>query len=337
MCGVAVGDLRSAAGLLAMMAQPGIGPGTALALAQHFESLEELAASSPAERRRAAGGRGEQLDPAVLVRSTGDGSIDGTVGYFDAAFPPRLRNIPSPPAVLWVRGTLPDPDAPAVAVVGTRQPTAWGIRTAERSVEALEGTRSVVVSGLALGIDGVAHRRALAVGLPTVAVLGSGVDAPTPREHQSLAEAILEAGGAVIAEVPPGTAPSAQTLVARNRLQSGLSDAVVVAQCGLGSGTLHTARFSLLQGRRLIVPRPTGAHAGESQSQGNLALIDGANPTHIKASKADAVRLAERERFADASPSDGDELDRVVRGVAGDRERRSVVDGLGPEQLMFGE
>lgn len=336
MCGVAVGDLRSAAGLLAMMAQPGIGPGTALALAQHFESLEELAASSPAERRRAAGGRGERLDPAVLG-STGDGSIDGTVGYFDAAFPPRLRNIPSPPAVLWVRGTLPDPDAPAVAVVGTRQPTAWGIRTAERSVEALEGTRSVVVSGLALGIDGVAHRRALTVGLPTVAVLGSGVDAPTPREHQSLADAILEAGGAVIAEVPPGTAPSAQTLVARNRLQSGLSDAVVIAQCGLGSGTLHTARFALLQGRRLIVPRPIGAHAGESQSQGNLALIDGANPTHIKASKADAVRLAERERFADASPSDGDELNRVVRGVAGDRERRSVVDGLGPEQLMFGE
>lgn len=331
-----MGDLRTAGGLLSIMAQPGIGPGTALALAEHFETFDRLTASSPAERRKVAGARGEHLDPSVLVRPDDHGHLDGVVGYFDASFPPRLKNIPSPPAVLWVRGTLPDPTAPAIAVVGTREPTAWGIRTAERSVEALEGTNAVIVSGLALGIDGVAHRRALASGLSTVAILGSGVDSPTPRDHRRLADEILEAGGALVAEVPPGTSPSARTLVARNRLQSGMSDAVVVAQCGLGSGTLHTARFSLLQRRRLIVPRPTGAHADESQSAGNLALIESADPTHIKASKSEAERLSERSAFADAAPSDGEELDRVMREAASRNATQSSTDGQESEQLTFG-
>lgn len=331
-----MGDLRTAGGLLSIMTQPGIGPGTALALAEHFKTFDQLTASSPSDRRKVAGARGEHLDPSVLARPHDEGYLDGVVGYFDAPFPPRLRNIPSPPAVLWVRGNLPDPAAPAIAVVGTREPTAWGIRTAERSVEALEGTGAVIVSGLALGIDGVAHRRALASGLSTVAVLGSGVDSPTPREHRRLADEILEAGGALVAEVPPGTSPSARTLVARNRLQSGMSDAVVVAQCGLGSGTLHTARFSLLQRRRLIVPRPTGAQAREVQCAGNLALIEGADPAHIKASKSEAERLSGRNAFADDSPSDGEALDRVMRDAASREATQTSTDGPEPEQLTFG-
>ena len=308
-----MGDLRTAAGLLSIMAQPGIGPGTALALAEHFETFDQLTASSPAERRKVAGARGEQLDPSSMVRPPGCGNLEGVVGFYDASFPPRLKDIPSPPAVLWVRGSLPDPAAPAIAVVGTREPTAWGIRIAERSVEALEGTNAVIVSGLALGIDGVAHRRALKVGLQTVAILGSGVDAPTPREHLRLADEILEAGGALISEVQLGTKPSAQTLVSRNRLQSGMADAVVVAQCGLGSGTLHTARFCLLQRRKLIVPEPTGSFADEVQSAGNLALVHGSDPDAIKASQSDAKRLSTRERHADSAPKDAASLISAVQ------------------------
>lgn len=318
------------------MAQSGIGPGTAIALAERFPTAQDLLQSSSAQRREAAGSRVDRLDLSALERSLADAATDGVVGFFDADFPARLRTIPSPPAVLWVRGTLPHDVAPAVAVVGTREPTAWGIRTAERSVEALAGTGAVIVSGLARGIDGVAHRRALAVGLQTVSILGSGVDAPTPKEHRQLAEQILDAGGALISEEPPGTTPSARTLVARNRLQSGMSDAVVVAQCGLGSGTLHTARFAMLQRRKLIVPEPTGSHAEEAQSLGNVALITGADPQVVKASKAESIRLGGRERFADAAPRDGNELDRAMRDAIRDRISETNDVGRASEQLTFG-
>ncbi len=319
------------------MRQPGCGPGTAIALAERFGTLDALVGSSPADRRAAAGSRGEYLDLAALDATRIDTGMDDAVGYFDATFPARLRTIASPPAVLWVRGTLPDNDAPAIAVVGTRDPTAWGVRTAEGTVEALEGTKSIIVSGLARGVDGIAHRRALSIGLLTTAILGSGVDTPTPREHVKLADEIIAAGGAVLAEVPPGTSPSAHTLVARNRLQAGMSDAVVVAQCGLGSGTLHTARFAMLQGRVLIVPEPTGAFADESQSAGNLALIMGTDPATVKASPSDAKRLAERTRFADFSPRDISELRAAMLNFSAHESQSSDARDVTITQLSLEE
>jgi DNA processing protein len=326
-----VGDLRTAPGLLALMAMPGIGAGSAIALAEAFPTLEALRGSSPAERRKAAGTRGAELDPDRVRIDQPE--QEGTLSYFDATFPGRLRHIPSPPAVLWVRGNLPNPEAPAIAVVGTREPTAWGVRTAERSVEALQGTDAVIVSGLALGVDGVAHRRALDVGLPTVAVLGSGVDVPTPAAHRDLARQILHDGGALVSEVPLGTTPSARTLVARNRLQSGFADAVVVAQCGLGSGTLHTARFCLLQGRILIVPEPTGAFASEPQCGGNIALVHTNDAGVIKASPAEAKRLASRSRHADRAPIDAGELESVLQQIVHRRDQPKSPEGSVTEQL----
>lgn len=330
-----MGNLRSAGGLLELMRQPGIGPGTALSLAKHFSTVEALAASSPSERRAIAGSRGADVDVTRVDAACDEADASGIVSYFEDAFPERLRGIPSPPAVLWVRGTLPNPEGSAVAVVGTRGPTSWGVRVAEGSVEALEGTGAVIVSGLARGVDGLAHRRALSIGLNTVAILGSGVDAPTPREHVELAEQILAAGGALIAEVPPGTAPSARTLVARNRLQAGMSDAVVVAQCGLDSGTLHTARFAMLQGRALIVPEPTGAFINETESAGNLALIRGTDPATVKASPSDAKRLAERERFADFTPRDTAQLQTVMRDFALRGQRSTATTASASAQLRF--
>ena len=330
-----MGNLRSAGGMLELMRQPGIGPGTALALAENFPTVGALAASSPAARRAVAGSRGADIDVTLVDSERAAAEDSGILGYYDDEFPARLRRITSPPAVLWVRGTLPDPDVPAVAVVGTRGPTSWGVRVAEGAVEALEGTGTVIVSGLARGVDGIAHRRALSVGLRTVAILGSGVDAPTPREHVKLSEEILAAGGALIAEVPPGTSPSARTLVARNRLQAGMSDAVVVAQCGLDSGTLHTARFAMLQGRALIVPEPTGAFADEPESAGNIALIRGTDPTTVKASPSDAKRLAGRKRFADFSPRKTEELQMVMQDLFGKKRPFPVTDDTAVTQLRF--
>lgn len=327
-------ELRTAPGLIALMALPEIGASSAIALAEAFPTLEALLGSSPAERRKAAGARGAELDPYQVRIDQPE--LEGTVSYFDATFPGRLRHIPSPPAVLWFRGLLPPDEEPALAVVGTRKPTQWGVLVAQNAVECVGSGGAAVISGLALGIDGTAHARAVGRGTPTFAVLGGGVDSPTPREHRAIAEEILEQGGGLIAEVPPGTKPSARTLVARNRLQAGLSDAVVVAQCGLGSGTLHTARFALLQGRTLIVPEPQGAYADEAQSQGNLALIHGADRAVIKATPAEARRIGPRERFADYAPVDGKALEAAVATIF-----RPVYTGVGepvaPSQLQLGD
>ena len=310
---VEMAELRTATGLLALMAMPGIGAGSAIALAQVFPNLEALCESSPAERRMAAGTRGAELNPNEV--RINEHEREGMVSFFDPTFPARLRHIPSPPAVLWFRGSLPADEQPALAVVGTREPTQWGVLVAQNAVDSVEHTGAAVISGLALGIDGTAHARAIGRGVPTFAVLGGGVDSPTPREHRALAEEILDQGGGLIAEVPPGTKPSARTLVARNRLQAGLSDAIVVAQCGLGSGTLHTARFALLQGRILIVPEPKGSYALEVQSQGNLALLRGADRAVIKATPAEARRIGPRERFADDAPADGKELEVAIAAI----------------------
>lgn len=293
---------------------PGVGPNTAIALAERYPTLDQLRDSSPAQRRKVSGSRGANLDvDAIRIH---DFDTGGVVGFFDATFPERLKHIPSPPAVLWFRGALPPNEDPALAVVGTREPTQWGVLVAQNAVESA-GAGVSIISGLALGIDGTAHARALRVGTPTFAVLGGGVDSPTPKEHLGLAAEILEQGGGLIAEVPPGTKPSARTLVARNRLQAGLSDAVVVAQCGLGSGTMHTARFALLQGRPLIVPEPTDTYAGQSQSQGNLALIKGNDRGAIKASPAEARRIGSRKVFADYAPTDGKSLAAAVATIYG--------------------
>ena len=166
-------------------------------------------------------------------------------------YPDRLASIDSAPKVLWLLGS-PPPER-AVAIVGTRRPTAFGLWWAGLVAEAAVRAGFGVVSGLAPGVDTVAHRAALAAGGRTWAVLGSGVDVPTPPANAGLAREIATSGGGLLAEVPPGTPGSTRRRVARDRIQSGLSCAVVVCQCETSSGTMHTARFAVLQGRVLAV------------------------------------------------------------------------------------
>ena len=172
----------------------------------------------------------------------------------DPDYPRRLQSIELPPHVLYVRG---DPAAltarHAVAIVGTRRPTEAGRLTASRLGAAIARAGAVVVSGLAVGIDGAAHAAVVQEGGATVAVLGGGHDHLFPTAHRRLSAAIVASGGAVVSEFPPRTEPLPGLFPRRNRIISGLSDATVVVEAGASSGALITATWALEQGRECFL------------------------------------------------------------------------------------
>jgi DNA processing protein len=192
--------------------------------------------------------------PLRLLRAT-----DVTIMTLDdPLYPARLRAIELPPPVLFVRGRVEALAAPrTVAIVGTRRPTERGRLTAARIAGAVGDAGAVVVSGLAVGIDGAAHAAAVHEGRPTIAVLGSGHRHLFPRAHARLEERILATGGVVISEFWPDIEASKYTFPRRNRLISGLSSATIVVEAGLRSGALITAKWALEQGRDcFFVPGP---------------------------------------------------------------------------------
>jgi len=196
-----------------------------------------------------------------------------------------------------------------VAIVGTRGPSRFGRSVAHEAARSAAASGLAVVSGLAAGIDTVAHKSALSAGGHTWAVIGSGVDAPTPFSNAVLAEEIVASGGGVIAEVPPGTPVRPRQLVARDRIQSGLSLAVLICECEIGSGAMHTARFAVVQGRLLAVARPKSAETAAACS-GNLALIDpgGCDPALVWATGAAAELVRSRRPMADVVIADRGDL-----------------------------
>lgn len=308
-----VGDLFTPSGLIRLQQLPGVGPKRAIELARRFREWELLVDASDAELRDAIGVAGSNIRSAVgLVRAV-DPLPNGVraIGFFDSDWPDWLDNIPNAPAVLFVRGSLPD--GSALAIVGTRAPTQFGRLVVEKVVERAAVHGVGVVSGLALGIDAAAHEAALRLGTTTWAILGGGVDIPTPRQHANLADQILEAGGGLISEQPPGTEPNAQRLATRNRLQSAAAKAVVVAQCGIPSGTLHTARFALEQNRLLVVPRPRAPWDAEPESAGNMALTDvaGCNPAVLNASGSLAKRISGRRPVADLILHEATDIEQI--------------------------
>jgi DNA processing protein len=167
----------------------------------------------------------------------------------DPAYPPALRTIDDRPPVVFVRGALDA--APAVAVIGSRRATAYGLAAAARLAADLTSAGVTIVSGLARGIDGAAHQAALDAGGRTIAVLGCGADVIYPREHGALAEAIVGAG-ALVTEFAPGTPPMRGHFPRRNRIISGLSAGVVVVEGTEDSGALVTVDYALGQGREVF-------------------------------------------------------------------------------------
>jgi DNA processing protein len=174
----------------------------------------------------------------------------------DPGFPERLKQIPYPPPFLYIRGTLSEADAFAVALVGTRTPSYYGLKTCRRLAGALAARGWTVVSGLARGIDTAAHQGALENSGRTLAVLGCGLDIVYPPENRALYEKI-PAQGALISEFPLGTPPEAKNFPIRNRIISGLALGVVVVEAGERSGTTITVHAALEQGREVFaVPGP---------------------------------------------------------------------------------
>jgi DNA processing protein len=213
----------------------------------------------------------DHLGPAAETLETVRRLELAVVTLDDPGYPVRLRQVDMPPPLLFVKGSVAALSAPsAVAVVGTRWPTDRGRQTAAWIGSGLARAGAVVVSGLAVGIDGAAHAAVVGESLPTVAVLGGGHARLFPRAHERLADEILAAGGAVVAELPPDTPATRGTFPRRNRLISGLTDATVVVEAGVRSGALITAGWALEQGREcFIVPGPIDAAA----SAGCLAFL----------------------------------------------------------------
>lgn len=197
------------------------------------------------------------------------------VTLLDAEYPPLLRQIDNPPAVLYVRGNHHIDTTRTLAVVGTRRASRYGTMTATKLSRELAKRGIVIVSGLAVGIDTAAHRAALAAG-STIAVLGSGLPHIYPTINERLSNEISENGGSIVSEYPLDAAPARWTFPQRNRIIAGLSRGVLVVEAPQRSGALITARLALEQGREVFaVP----GNITSSASAGPNALIkDGATP-----------------------------------------------------------
>ena len=193
----------------------------------------------------------------------------------DPAYPKYLAQIPQAPPVLYLVGELKPEDDLSFAIVGTRNVTAYGRQVTKDTAQCLATSGVTIVSGLARGVDAIAHQAALDAGGRTIAVLGSGVDVIYPPEHRKLAEAISR-NGAILSDYPPGTKPDGINFPPRNRIISGLSRGVLVVEAGERSGALITAKFSVEQGREVFAV-PGSVLAAMSRGTNNL-ISQGASP-----------------------------------------------------------
>ena len=187
-----------------------------------------------------------------------------------------ILSIAKSPKILHVMGTLPDKRIPTVAIVGTRKPTSYGKEVTHQLSYDLAKRGIVIISGLALGVDGIAHRAALEADGKTIAVLGNGLPRIYPATHKSLAEDIVKHGGAIISEYEPDTEAYPHQFLERNRIVSGLADAIIITEAAARSGTLNTAAHALEQGKQVfVVP---GNITSPMSSGCNALLKQGATP-----------------------------------------------------------
>ncbi len=267
---------------LALRRVHGAGPRTCRLLLERFGSAEQI--FKAAEEEIIAAGVGRNVARAItgfnefapLEKELCELPRLGArlVRWTDANYPPNLKQIADPPPYLIARGLLEPNDAACVAVVGARAASEAGLRMAQRLGFELAAHGFVVVSGLARGIDGAAHRGALEAGGRTVAVLGCGIDVAYPPEHRGLADTIIERRGAILSELPLGSAPLPENFPSRNRILSGLSLGVVIVEAAERSGSLITARMALEQNRQVFAV-PGSPLSGKTRGSNRL-LKDGA-------------------------------------------------------------
>lgn len=238
---------------------PGIGRAKFSKLEGYFGDLEKAWNAGSAELR-SAGLDTKSVETILAKRSqiSLDAELERLERYKikvltwnDPAYPPKLREIYDVPPVLYVRGTLAPEDEWSVAVVGTRRATVYGREVTQRIVSDLARSKITIVSGLARGVDSVAHRAALEAGGRTIAVFACGLDMVYPADNLKLAQLIME-HGALVSDYPLGTKPKAENFPRRNRIMSGLSLGVLVVEAGESSGALITANLGLEQNREVF-------------------------------------------------------------------------------------
>jgi len=327
----------SAEELLSLTLTGGVGPILAARLLAAFHTVEALRSASPARLERVRGiGPARARTIAKALRTAPQRAAEEVrwarelgarlIGIHDDDYPPLLRTIPDPPPVLYVVGPL-DPAAAdhySVAIVGSRSCTAYGIEQAERFAGVLARSGLTVVSGGARGIDTAAHRGAARAGGRTIVVLGCGLAHRYPLDNVELFDRLVADGvGAIVSELPLGTAPDAKNFPARNRLISGLSLGVVVIEAARGSGALITAQAAAEDHGRevLVVPGRVDSPA----SEGSLGLLRMGGAA-IATSPADVIETLE---------GGGWHLHRGTHGVRfGSVARAGAREGLFKEQTV---
>lgn len=281
--GLTPADARERLAFIALALTPGLGGRRLAALLSRFGSAAAALAAArssvvPADRfeesaldllSQASLRAAEEL----LVRTAAKGITIVTPA--DDGFPARLRSIPDPPAMLFLRGRLGLVEGPAVAIIGSRDHTGYGRDVAHLLSVAAAKAGICVVSGMARGLDAVAHEAALEVGGATIGVLGNGIGVVYPAANRALYQEV-ESHGLLLTEHPPGEKPTAGAFPRRNRLISGLADVLVVVEAAKGSGTMLTVAAALEQGREVMsVPGPITSPTSAGTNQ---LLRDGADP-----------------------------------------------------------
>lgn len=309
----------------------------ALSLAEHMSRVDftaRLRGGDPSLQERAR----PLLDQAREVRTLAASLGIEAVAWNDERYPSRLLTIPDCPPLLWFRGVLDALDAPTAAIVGARSASVASVEVAERLAADLTARGVTVVSGLARGVDGAAHRGAVRTGR-TVAVMASGADRVYPPEHLELARDIARRG-LVLSEYAPRTAPLPFRFPRRNRVISGLSDAVIVVEASEKSGSLITAACALEQGREVMaVP---GSVLGGRNRGGHALIRDGAKIVESADDIVGELRHLPAWNRLDALAVTGDAptayghpvLGHMAAGQAYPLDRLAAVSGLAGPALM---
>jgi len=262
---------------------PGIRLKEKILLLDAFDSEEDLYVQSKNDIEKIIRRELKQFWDISEIRERA-GSIDTTcrmrsmkwVSLTDPDYPPLLREMYDPPCVIYYRGCLPNPEKSLLGMVGTRRPSQEASEQAYKIAGNIGRAGVSVVSGLAFGIDAISHRGNLISGSPGYAVLGSGVDEVYPSANRPLAKRILDSGGALISEYPPGTRPSKWNFPARNRIIAALSRSVLIVEAPEKSGSLITADLALGQGKDVWVAS-SGVREGSFDRKGTIKLMnDGA-------------------------------------------------------------
>jgi len=336
--------------LITLNLVPGLGPATIHRLTEAFGSSERIFQADPAVLREILGRYASDAVIAGIRSALGGGPLSEELKRVEKAgvrivtgadpdYPRLLKSIPNPPPVLYVHGSLWEEDEAAVALVGTRRATPYGLNVARGLAQKIAEAGITVVSGLAEGIDRAGHEGALEGKGRTIAVLGHGLSTLFPFHHRGLAQRIIQSG-ALVSEFPMEMEPLKENFPIRNRVIAGLSLGVVVVEAPLRSGALITAREALEQGREVFaVPGPVSS----PQSKGTHQLLrDGARLLEGVADLFEELAPALKERvsrFHDVS-SFPPSIPPFGGTVEGRRKRESSEDdvlkwGLSPEESQL--